>query len=53
MNTKTLITCGQIGCDHNFDGYCRRRNIHISSKDKTCDVYNERAKSTTENNSKK
>ena len=42
MKRKTLITCGQMSCDCNFDGYCQRKNIHISSKDKTCDVYNQR-----------
>lgn len=40
MRVKALITCGQKSCDYNFDGYCQRKNIHISSKDKTCDVYN-------------
>ena len=39
---KTLVTCGQMGCDYNYDGYRRRKNIHISSKEKTCDVYNNR-----------
>ena len=42
MRTKTLVTCGQMQCDHNFDGYCQRKNIHITSRDKLCDAFNYR-----------
>lgn len=39
--TKTLITCGRRNCTYNTNGYCRKKNIHISSADRTCDAYNE------------
>ena len=44
MQKKTLITCGQKTCESNYDGYCQRKNIHISSKDRTCDVFSQREK---------
>lgn len=39
--TKTLITCGNRKCVYNENGYCRKKNIHISSADRTCDAYHE------------
>lgn len=42
MKLKTLVTCGQESCKYNYDGYCQRKNIHVNSKDKSCDVFHNR-----------
>ena len=46
--TKTLITCGNRRCIYNENGYCRKKNVHISSADRTCDTYHEYSRTQAE-----